>query len=140
MSTTTLNRILDTAADNLRIAKVLVQLGLDPNNVTHDTIFNRLLEIMLANITLANMFAIVGAIFFVATLLTQKMVPQRVANMIGCTFFVSFGALAGDVKTFLRISCCCPSMPFASVKCSPSSRRRVAQRRAIRRWNGSSRS
>jgi hypothetical protein len=98
---TTLNRILDAAADNLRVAKVLLQLGLDPNNVTYDAIFNRLLEIVLANITLANMFALVGAIFFVATLLTQTMVPLRVSNMIGCAFFAGFGALAGDIKTFL---------------------------------------
>jgi len=97
----TLNRILDTAADNLRVAKILVQMGLDPNNITYDALFNRLLEIVLANINLANMFALVGAIFFVATLLTQTMVPLRVANMVGCTFFVGFGALAGDVKTFL---------------------------------------
>src|SRR6266481_849511 len=98
---TILNRILDTAADNLRIAKILVQLGLDPDNVTYDAIFNRLVEIGLANITLANMCALIGAIFFVATLLTQTMVPLRVANMIGCTFFAAFGVLAGDVKTFL---------------------------------------
>jgi hypothetical protein len=97
----TLNRILDTAADNLRIAKILVQLGLDPNNVTYDAIFNRVLEILLANITLANMFAVVGAIFFVATLLTQTMVPLRVANMIGCLFFAGFGALSGTITTFL---------------------------------------
>jgi len=98
---TILDRILDTAADNLRVAKILVQLGLDPNNITYDALFNRLLEIFLANITLANMFALVGAIFFVATLLTQTMVPLRVANMIGCAFFVGFGALAGNVSTFL---------------------------------------
>jgi hypothetical protein len=98
---TTLNRILDTAADNLRVAKILVQLGLDPNNVTYDAIFNRLLEIFLANITLANMFALIGSIFFVATLLTQTMVPLRVANMFGCAFFAGFGALARDVKTLL---------------------------------------
>src|SRR5450631_3201628 len=97
----TLNRILDTAADNLRIAKILVQMGLDPNNITYDALFNRLLEIVLANINLANTFALVGAIFFVATLLTQTMVPLRVANMVGCACFVGFGALAGDVKTFL---------------------------------------
>src|ERR1700724_4808990 len=98
---TILNRILDAATDNLRIAKILVQLGLDPNDITYDAIFNRLLEIVLANITLASMFALVGAIFFVATLLTQTMVPLRVSNMIGCAFFAGFGALAGDVKTFL---------------------------------------
>ena len=57
---TILDRVLNTAADNLRIAKILVQMGLDPNNVTSDALFNRLLEIVLANITLANMFALVG--------------------------------------------------------------------------------
>src|SRR6202162_5209256 len=98
---TALDRILDVAAENLRVAKILVQLGLDPNNITYDAIFNRLLEIFLANITLANMFALIGAIFFVATLLTQTMVPLRVANMIGCAFFAGFGALAGNVATFL---------------------------------------
>src|ERR1700727_3655122 len=98
---TILNRILDTAADNLRVAKILIQLGLDPDNITYDAIYNRLLEIFLHNITLANMFALLGAIFFVATLLTQTMVPLRVANMIGCACFAIFGVLAGDVKTFL---------------------------------------
>jgi Cyclic nucleotide-binding domain len=98
---TTLDRILDAAADNLRVAKILVQLGLDPDNVTYDAIFNRLLEIFLHNITLANMFAVAGAIFFVATLLTQTMVPLRVANMIGCAFFALFGALSGTITTFL---------------------------------------
>jgi CRP-like cAMP-binding protein len=47
------------------------------------------------------MFALIGAIFFVATLLTQTMVPLRVANMIGCAFFAAFGALTGAITTFL---------------------------------------
>jgi hypothetical protein len=96
-----LDRILDAATDNLRFAKILIQMGLDPNNVTWDAIFNRLLEIFVHNITLANSFALVGAIFFVATLLTHTMVPLRVANMIGCAFFALFGALTGAVATFL---------------------------------------
>jgi Cyclic nucleotide-binding domain len=96
-----LNRILDTAADNLRIAKILVQLGLDPDNVTYDAIFNRLLDIMLAQITLANMCALTGSIFFVATLLMRTMMPLRISNMISNVFFMAFGALAGDIKTFL---------------------------------------
>ena len=98
---TILNRILDTAADNLRIAKILVQMGLDPSSITYDALFDRLLEIVLANITLANMFALVGAIFFVATLLMQTMVPLRVANMAGCAFFATAGALSGNVANFL---------------------------------------
>src|SRR6201997_5116054 len=97
----TLNRILDAATDNLRIAKILIQMGLDPDNVTWDAIFGRLLEIFVHNITLANMFAVLGSIFFVATLLTQTMVPLRVANMIGCLFFAIFGALTGAITTFL---------------------------------------
>jgi Cyclic nucleotide-binding domain len=100
-TSSTLDRILDVATDNLRVAKILIQMGLDPNNVTWDAIFSRLLEIFLHNITLANMFALAGAIFFVATLLTQTMVPLRVANMIGCAFFAIFGALTGAVTTFL---------------------------------------
>jgi hypothetical protein len=98
---TIFDRILDAAADTLRIAKILVQLGLDPNNLTYDALFNRLLEIVLHNITLANMFALVGVIFFVATLLMQTMVPLRIANMIGCAFFALFGALTGAITTFL---------------------------------------
>ena len=98
---TILDRILDKAADNLRIAKILIQLGLDPNNVTYDAIFNHLLEIFLANITIANICALVGATFFVATLLTRTMIPLRVSNMISNVFFMAFGALASDIRTFL---------------------------------------
>src|SRR4029077_19927266 len=96
-----LDRIIDKAADNLRFAKILVQLGLDPDNVTYNAIFNRLLEIFLANITIANMCALVGAAFFVATLLTRTMVPLRVSNMISNVFFMAFGVLASDVRIFL---------------------------------------
>jgi hypothetical protein len=96
-----MNRILDTAADNLRVAKILTQMGLDPNNISYDALFNRLFEILLANITLANMFALIGAIFFVATVLMQTMVPLRIANMCGSAFFAAFGALSGNITTFL---------------------------------------
>src|SRR5215831_5131898 len=79
-SVSVFQRILDTATDNLRVAKILVQLGLDPDNVTWHEIFNRLFDIFLHNITLANLFALIGAIFLVATLLTRTMVPLRIAN------------------------------------------------------------
>jgi hypothetical protein len=98
---TALDRILNAASNNFRIAKILLQMGLDPNNISYDAIFNRLLDIFVVNITLANMFALVGAIFFVATLLTRTIVPLRIANMFGCAFFAGFGALTGDIKTFL---------------------------------------
>jgi CRP-like cAMP-binding protein len=95
------DRILDTATDNLRVAKILTQMGLDPNNVTYDSIFNRLFDIFLSNINLANLFALIGATFLVATLLTRTMVPLRIANIIGNVFFAGYGALAGDVRTLL---------------------------------------
>ena len=98
---TMLDRILDKAADNLRIAKILIQLGLDPDNITYDAIIVRLLDIFVANINLANICALIGAAFFVATLLTRTMVPLRVFGIISALFFMAFGALAHDIKTFL---------------------------------------
>src|SRR3981081_2699960 len=76
-------------------------MGLDPDHITCDTLFNRLLAIVLDNITLANMFGVVGAIFLVATLLMHTIVPLRVANMLGCMFFVAYGALSGNVGAFI---------------------------------------
>ncbi len=96
---TILDRIIDKAADNLRIAKILIQLGLDPNNITYEALFDRLLEIMLASITIASMCALIGAAFYVATLLMRTMVRLRVINMISDVFFIGYGALAGDIKT-----------------------------------------
>src|SRR6185295_20285121 len=57
--------------------------------------------IVLANITIANMSGLVGAIFLVAPLLMRTIVPLRITNMAGCTFFVVFGALSGSVGTFI---------------------------------------
>src|SRR5579864_2971536 len=98
---TTLDRILDRAADNLRVAKILIQLGLDPDNITYDAIFARLTDVFLANITIANICALIGAAFFVATLLTRTMVPLRIFGIISALFFMAFGAFAHDVKAFL---------------------------------------
>ena len=98
---TILDRVLDRAADNLRVAKILIQLGLDPNNITYDAIFARLLDIFLANITIANICALTGAAFFVAQLLTRTMVPLRVFGIISALFFMAFGAFAHDVKALL---------------------------------------
>src|SRR5271163_2648803 len=89
---TILDRILDKAADNLRIAKILIQLGLDPDNITYDAIFARLLDIFLANITIANICAVIGAVCLVAQLLTRTMAPVRAFGIISALFFMAFGA------------------------------------------------
>ena len=98
---TILNRILDRATDNLSIEKLLFQLGLDPNNITYSALFDRLSDVIIANINVANICALIGAAFFVATLLTRTMVPLRVFGIVSALFFMAFGALAHDIKTFL---------------------------------------
>ena len=95
-----LNRALDYAAQNLRVEKLLIQLGLDPTNLTYEAVFNRFVDIALANINFANMLALVGAIFYVATLMVRTIVPLRVIGIISMVFFIGYGALAGAVATF----------------------------------------
>ena len=99
--TAILNRALEIVAQNLRVEKILIQLGLDPAHLTYDAVFNRLVDIVLANITLANMMALMGATFFVATLMVRTIVPLRVIGIISNVFFIIYGALAGAIPTFL---------------------------------------
>jgi len=49
----------------------------------------------------AYMLALVGAAFYVATLLVRTIVPLRVIGIISMVFFIAYGALAGAVATFL---------------------------------------
>ena len=95
-----LNRLLEYAAQNLRVEKLLIQLGLDPTNITYDVVFNRLFDVVLANINFANMFALIGAAFYVATLMVRTIVPLRVIGIISIVFFIAYGALAGAAATF----------------------------------------
>jgi hypothetical protein len=95
-----LDRILSAAAQNLRIEKILLQLGLDPSNVTFDAVVNRLIDVGLTHVTLANMLALTGAVFFVATLMVRTIVPLRVIGIISNVFFIAYGALAGSMATF----------------------------------------
>ncbi len=95
-----LNRALEFAAQNLRVEKLLIQLGLDPTNVTYDAVFNRLVDVAIANINFANMLALTGAIFYVATLMVRTIVPLRVIGIISIVFFIGYGALAGAMATF----------------------------------------
>ena len=78
----------------------LLQLGLDPSNVTFDAVVNRLVDVGLTHVTLANMLALTGAVFFVATLLVRTIVPLRVIGIISNVFFIAYGALAGSMPTF----------------------------------------
>jgi hypothetical protein len=95
-----LNRALEYAAQNLKVEKLLIQLGLDPANISYDVVFNRLVDIVLANINFANMLALIGATLYVVTLMVRTIVPLRVIGIISIVFFIGYGALAGAVATF----------------------------------------
>ena len=96
-----LNRALEYAAQNLRVEKLLIQLGLDPTNISYDVVFNRLVDITLANINFANTLALIGAVLYVATLMVRTIVPLRILGILSIVFFIGYGALAGAVATFL---------------------------------------
>jgi hypothetical protein len=96
-----LNRALEHAAQNLRIENLFIKLGLDPANITYDVVLNRLADIVVANINLANMLALCGAALYVATLMVRTIVPLRILGIISIIFFIGYGALAGAVATFL---------------------------------------
>jgi hypothetical protein len=94
------NGAVDAAMEDI-LAKVLTHLRLDAGNLTFDALFQRLVDIALASITIANMLALIGAIFFVATLLMRTMVPLRVTGIISDVFFIGYGVLSGTVTTLM---------------------------------------
>jgi hypothetical protein len=95
-----LNRALELATQNLRVEKVLIQLGLDPSHISYEAVFNRLVDVALANITFTNLLALTGASLYVATLMVRTIVPLRVLGIVSMVFFIAYGALAGAVATF----------------------------------------
>jgi len=96
-----LNRIVERAAQNLTIEKLLIQLNLDPSNITFDVIFHRLIDVTIANINIANMCALIGAAFYGATFLMPTMVRLRVFGIFSALFFMVYGVLAAAIPTFL---------------------------------------
>jgi len=96
-----LDRFVERAAQNLTIEKLLIQLNLDPSNITFDAIWHRLAEVILANITIANTCALIGATFYGATFLMPTMVRLRVYGILSALFFMAYGVLAGVISTFL---------------------------------------
>jgi hypothetical protein len=96
-----LDRLAERAAQNLTIEKLLLQLNLDPSNISFDAIWHRLNDVMLANINIANTFALIGAAFYAATFLMPTMVRLRVYGILSALCFMGYGVLAGVVSTFL---------------------------------------
>jgi hypothetical protein len=81
--------------------RIIVLLGLDPNHITFALIVNRLGVFVLASISLANTLALLGAVFYVATLLMRTIVPLRISAIISDVFFVAYAVLANSVTTFI---------------------------------------
>jgi len=96
-----LDRIAEHAAQNLTIEKLLIQLNLDPSNITFEAIWHRVAEVILANINIANTCALIGAAFYAATFLMPTMVRLRVYGILSAVFFMAYGVLAGVISTFL---------------------------------------
>src|SRR5215471_12549462 len=94
------NGVIDAAMEDV-LAKLLAHLKLEAGNLTFEAVFQRLVDIALASITIANMFALVGAIFFVTTLLMRTMVPLRVAGIISDIFFIGYGVLSNTITTLI---------------------------------------
>src|SRR6266849_7815847 len=101
------NGAVDAAMEDI-LAKVLAHLRLEAGNITYEALFQRLVDIALASITIANMLALIGAIFFVATLLMRTMVPLRVTGIISDVFFIGYGVLFGPVTKIGRADVCTP--------------------------------
>jgi CRP-like cAMP-binding protein len=94
------NQIADFAT-NLGVDRLFLKLGVDPAHITFDAVYHRLTELALANINTANMLALAGAMFYVATLMMRTIVPLRVIGIISIAFFMAYGLVAGAVGTFL---------------------------------------
>jgi hypothetical protein len=87
--------------ESSRATALLIQLGFNPSDFTFEFIFDRLMGIAAAGINLPNVFALLGAIFFVATLLMRTIVPLRIAAIISDVFFIGYGVLANSITTFI---------------------------------------
>jgi CRP-like cAMP-binding protein len=90
-----LSRILAAVAHNLS-----VKLGLDPTHLTYGAALTRSLELAAANFNVADMLALLGAIFFVVTLIVRTIIPLRIFSIISNVFFVAYSVLSGSAATF----------------------------------------
>ena len=75
-------RALEYASTQLTIGRILIQLGLDPDNITYEAIFNRLLDLALAGVTFTNVLALAGGIFLISSFVVRTIVPMRVLCIV----------------------------------------------------------
>jgi hypothetical protein len=80
---------------------------------TIESVIRHLTDAAFGAINLANIFALIGAVFFVATLLMRTIVPLRIAALISDVFFIAYGVLANSINTFILY---CLLLPINSVR------------------------
>jgi hypothetical protein len=90
-------RVAHEAAE--KVDSLAAQLG--THSWSMESVLARLGQLAIAAINIANVLALFGAIFFVATLLMRTIVPLRVSAIISDLFFVGYAVLAGSVTTFI---------------------------------------
>jgi len=96
----TLNGWLTTVSQNYWTQWLLIHFGFDPTHFTFQNLFNRLVDVGVANINFVNLLALVGAILYVITQMVRTIVRLRLIGIISIIFFIAYGAMAGAVSTF----------------------------------------
>ena len=96
----TLNGWLTTVSQNYWTQWLLIHFGVDPTHFTFQNLFNRLVDVGVANINFVNLLALVGAILYVITQMVRTIVRLRLIGIISIIFFIAYGAMAGAVSTF----------------------------------------
>jgi len=96
-----LGQLIATASEAFRAQDIAKQLSnILSFNLTFDEVFARFEHFVETSINLTNALALIGAIFFVATLLMRTIIPLRVSAIIADLFFVAYAVLANSVSTF----------------------------------------
>ncbi len=98
--TAIVHRAVEAGTDRIG-AKALVVLGFDLSGITPEEIFSRVEELVQATLSFASALAVLGGIFFVATLLMRTMVPLRISAIISNVCFVGYSILANSISTLL---------------------------------------
>jgi hypothetical protein len=97
-----LAQLTGRVANGARVEDVAGQFGHGLSfSLTFEDIFSRFEHFLAASVNFTNTLALIGAIFFVATLLMRTIIPLRVSAIIADLFFVAYAVLANSVSTFL---------------------------------------
>jgi hypothetical protein len=109
-------RELHTATESSLAAKLLTPLGIDVTNLTFESILSRGADLALAYVNIANALALIGAVFYVTTLLMRTIVPLRIFGIVGDVFFIGYAVLAQSVTTFFLYLWDCPRVMLKLTK------------------------